>query len=80
MVLQNALSLTVQQEALETMAETQQEEVPAWAASSLTVMAENGITLSAAQTLTRAEVAQALYQASQLAVTAPGTAVFRLEN
>ena len=79
-VLQNALSLTVDQTALETMSQEAQEEVPAWAASSLMVMAENGITLAASQMLTRAEVAQALYQADQLAVTAPGTAVFRLQN
>ena len=79
-MLQNALDLTVEQEALETAAEDLQQDVPAWAASSLTILADNGITLSAAETLTRADVAQVLYQASQLAVTAPGTAVFRLQN
>ena len=79
-VLQNALALTVDQQALETVAEESQEDVPVWAASSMTVMAENGITLSAAQALTRADVAQILYQAYQLSATAPGTAVFRLQD
>ena len=79
-MLQNALDLTVNQKALETVAGEAQQDVPAWAASSLTVMADNGITLSATEALTRADVAQVLYQASQLAVTAPGTAVFRMQN
>lgn len=79
-MLQNALDLTVAQEALETAAEDAQQDVPAWAASSLAVMADNGVELPASEALTRAQVAQVLYQASQLAVTAPGTAVFRLQN
>lgn len=79
-VLQNALALTVKQQALETAATEQAEEVPAWAASSLTVMAENGLYLPANEALTRADVAEVLYQASILAVNAPGTAVFRLQD
>lgn len=79
-MLQNALDLTVNQQALETAAEQTDEDVPVWAASSLTVMADNGIALPANEVLTRADVAQVLYQASQLAVTAPGTAVFRLQD
>ena len=79
-VLQNALALTVAQDALETAEEPEQTDVPVWAASSLTVMADNGITLPADAALTRAEVSQILYQASRLAVTAPGTAVFRMQN
>ena len=79
-VLQNALALTVDQQALETVAEEQPEEVPAWAAASLTVMAENGIVLTADQPMTRAEVAQVLYGAYQLSATAPGTAVFRMQD
>lgn len=78
--LQNALALTVDQQALETSAESEQEEVPVWAYSSLTVMADNGIALEADAELTRRDVAQILYRANQLAVTAPGTAVFRLQN
>ena len=78
-VLQNALALTVKQEALETSAPESVEEVPAWAASSLTVLADNGIVLPAGE-MTREHVAQVLYQVSQLAPTAPGTAVFRLQD
>ena len=79
-MLQNALDLTVQQEALETATEDTQQDVPVWAASSLRVMADNGVELAASEELTRADVAQVLYQVSQLAVTAPGTAVFRMQN
>lgn len=79
-VLQNALALTVDQQALETVATEQQEDVPAWAASSLSVLAENGMELSANEAMTRAQVAKVLYEASILAVNAPGTGVFRLEN
>lgn len=79
-VLQNALALTTSQQALEAVATEQEEEVPAWAASSLTVMADNGVELAANDALTRADVAKVLYQASILAVNAPGTAVFRLED
>ncbi len=77
-MLQNALDLTVSQEALEQTGQTS-EETPVWAASSLSVMSDNGVTLPAAQTLTRADVAEVLYQVSQLAITAPGTAVFRMQ-
>ena len=79
-MLQNALDLTVAQEALETVAEEEQQDVPVWAASSLTIMADNGVELAASEPMTRADVAQVLYQVSQLAVTAPGTAVFRMQN
>lgn len=79
-VLQNALALTTSQQALETAAYETGEEVPAWAASSLTILADNGITLAATGEMTREEVAQVLYQANQLAITAPGTAVFRLQG
>lgn len=79
-VLQNALALTVTQEALETAAMDTETDVPAWAASSLQVLQENGLALSANQALTRADVAEVLYQVSQLAVDAPGTAVFRLQG
>lgn len=80
-LLQNALDLTVTSQTLEAeaMAE-QEEEVPAWAAASLTVMNENGVELDASQELTRSDVAQVLYRISQLAVNAPGTAVFKLQQ
>lgn len=78
-MLQNALDLSVSQQVLETVA-TQKEEIPVWAASSLIVLQENGIDLSAAEALTRAEAAQVLYEASLLALEAPGTMVFRMQQ
>lgn len=53
------------------------QEVPAWAAESVTAMAANGIALSCDTPLTRAQAAQVLYQVSHLAVDAPGVQVFR---
>ena len=78
-MLQNALDLSISQQALET-ASIQSEDVPVWAASSLTVMLDNGICLPAGEALTRAQVAEVLYQASLLSLNAPGTAVFRMQN
>lgn len=81
-MLQNALDLTVTEQTLQTEAavQEQQEEIPAWAATSLTVMQENGVALDAGQELTRADAAQVLYRISRLAVNAPGTAVFRMQQ
>ena len=79
-VLQNALALTAGEQALETAAMEQPEDVPAWASSSLHILAENGVNMPANEALTRAQVAEVLYQTSILAVNAPGTAVFRLES
>ncbi len=78
-MLQNALDLAVSQQALSSCEEPQTD-IPAWAASALTVLAENGIALDANATLTRADTANILYQASQLAVSAPGTAVFKMQQ
>lgn len=75
-MLQNALDLTA---AEETMV-TGQTDVPAWAVSALDVMNANGIVLSGQTPLTRAQAANALYQVSRLAETAPGTAVFRMQQ
>ena len=79
-VLQNALALTAGEQALETVAAEQPEDVPAWAVASLHILAENGVSMPANEVLTRAQVAEVLYQTSILAVNAPGTAVFRLES
>lgn len=80
-MLQNALDLTVSKQALEAeQTSAQEEEVPVWAAASLTVMRDNGIVLDASAELTRADVAQVLYQTSILSVNAPGTAVFRMQD
>ena len=78
-MLQNALNLSISQQVLET-ATVQNEDVPVWAATSLTVMADHDIHLSANESLTRAQLAEVLYQASILSLNAPGTAVFRMQN
>ena len=78
-MLQNALDLSISQETLEIL-ETDaaaKEEVPAWAAVSLTAMAEYGIDLSDTETLTRGDMAQVMYQVSHLAPDAVGMAVIR---
>ncbi len=82
-MLQNALDLTVSQqtlEAAESAAGELKEEVPAWASTSLTAMADNGITLVADETMNRGQVAQLLYQVSCMADTAPGMTVIRMQN
>ena len=82
-MLQNALGLSVSShtlDAVETGTVEGKEDAPAWAANSLTVMADNGICLSATQSVTRGEVAQILYQAHQLSQDAPGMAVIRMQH
>ena len=61
-MLQNALDLTTQQEA----AVTQDEAVPAWAQSAVTVTNDAGFALEAGAPLTRGAAAQVLYQASKM--------------
>lgn len=73
--LQNALDLPAGHEEM-----TYGEEVPSWAATSLAVMAENGVELTANAPMTRGETAQVLYQISRMAVGAPGTMVFNLQD
>jgi len=77
-MLQNALALTVSGEAL-TAVQQLQEDVPAWAAASLTVMEDHGVSLQATQEMTRADAAKVLYRASKLSITAPGTTVYQLK-
>lgn len=82
-MLQNVLDLNISQQTLEAeqvSAESDAEEVPAWAAVSLTAMAENGIDMTASQELTRGDVAQILYQVADLAVNAPGMSVIRMQH
>ena len=81
-MLQNALDLSISRETLEKMESgaTGEQEVPVWAAVSLTAMEDNGIALNANAALTRGEVAQVLYQVSELALDAPGMAVFRMQQ
>ena len=61
-MVQNALALSVSQESLEEDISVMQEDdsVPAWAATSLTVLADNGIYLSPMDTLTRSDTAKLL--------------------
>ncbi len=75
-ILQNALDLTVSQQTLE---QEQSQQCPVWAASSVTVMGENGVQLDAQKELTRADVANILYRVNGLAIDAPGTAVFHAQ-
>ena len=73
--LQNALDLPVGHEEI-----AYGEEVPVWAATSLAVMAENGLELQADAPMTRGEVAQILYQTSRMSVGAPGMTVFNMQD
>jgi hypothetical protein len=43
-------------------------------------MAENGINMAASRELTRSDVAQILYQVSNLSINAPGMAVIRMQQ
>jgi hypothetical protein len=54
---------------------SQESNYPEWAAAAMATMAENGICLTE-MPLSRGQAAMALYQATCLAPTAPGTAVF----
>ncbi len=48
-----------------------------WADTALAVMAENGISLTADQVLTRSDAAMLLYQAAALAESAPGMRIYQ---
>ena len=78
-MLQNALDLTISSAALEQVSAIQ-EDVPTRAAASLAVLAENGVFLEANAPMTRADMAETLYQVSLLAPEAPGMAVFRMQS
>lgn len=73
-MLQNALDLTAGQQ------ETQIEAAPAWAEDALMAMNSNGLLLQAEAPLTRGQAAQLLYQAVQLADSAPGMQVIRMQR
>ena len=81
-ILQNALDLTVSVQALEAVETAAEEktEIPTWASTALTVMADNGIPLELEQTMNRGEVAELMYQVSQMKDTAPGMAVIRMNR
>lgn len=72
-MLQNALDLTISQETLETQSlQEETQDVPAWASVSLLILADNGICLSADETINRGQAAEILYCVSDLALDAPG--------
>ena len=73
--LQNALDLSAGHEEM-----VYDEDVPSWAATSLAVMAANGVQLDAEAALTRGEAANVLYQVSRMAVGAPGVMVFNMQE
>lgn len=72
-ILQNALDLPVSMETVELEAA----EAPTWEEMALHAMAENGLELTADQTLSRAETAKLLYQVNTLAQNAPGMYAIR---
>ena len=81
-MLQNALDLSISQNTLEAAENSGEaaEDVPAWAAVSLTAMEENGISLEPAAALTRGDAARILYQVSRLKANAPGMQVIRMQQ
>ena len=79
-ILQNALDLTVSSDVLAAQQSADGEDVPTWAAASLTVMEQNGVALQANAPLTRADAACVLYQVSKLALEAPGMTVIRMQQ
>ena len=72
--LQNALDLSAGHEEM-----SYGEDVPSWAATSLAVMAANGVELEANAPMTRGQMAQVLYQVSRMAVGAPGMMVLNMQ-
>ena len=78
-MLQNVLDLSLSQQSLETLSSEEETEVPAWAEVAVTVLKDNGITLSANEPVTRGELAQVLYKVNALAPTSAGVAVLRMQ-
>ena len=79
-MVQSALDLAVTSQVLETVSTDEETDVPAWAQASMTILEEYGIGLPAAQTLTRGDAAQLLYQVSCLSQDAPGMTVIRMQQ
>ena len=73
--LQNALDLPAGHGEI-----TYEEETPVWAATSLAVMAENGLALEADAPMTRGQTAQILYRVSRMSVGTPGMMVFNMQE
>ena len=73
--LQNALDLSAGHEEI-----AYAEEVPAWAATSLAVLAEHGLSLTADAPVTRGQAARIFYQVSRMQADAPGMMVFNMQE
>ena len=72
-MIQNALDLSVSQDALEAEDVSSEEaQIPVWAASSLEVLQGNGLAMDAGKSLTRGDAARIMYRVSKLALYAPG--------
>lgn len=75
-MLQNALDLSV----IVMEEKLSEDQIPTWAETAMAAMNSNGFALEAEQTLTRAQVAELLYQVSCVAPQAPGMMVFRMQQ
>lgn len=74
-MVQNALDLPVL-----VSSEEEDADIPVWAETAIAAMADNGIALTALDTMTRGEAAEVLYQISKIAPDAPGMAVIRMQQ
>ena len=79
-MIQNALDLSVSETTLEAMAGDTLDEALSWAAVSVAVMAENGVMLTADESMNRGQLALALYRISYLCTDAPGMTVIRKQQ
>lgn len=75
-MVQNALDLSRCSD-VEDVISANEPAAPEWAAEALGILEDHGLVLDAEKNLTRADVAQVIYQVSLLAPEAPGTAVLR---
>ena len=77
-MIQNALDLSVSQDALEAEdVSSEAAEIPVWAASSLQVLQGNGLAIEAGSHLSRGDAARIMYRVSKLALYAPGMEVLQ---
>jgi len=72
-ILQNAMDLAIKTD----VSDYKDESVPSWAETAVMAMQDNGIFLSAGETLTRGQTAILLYQISQMADEAPGLRMYQ---
>ena len=73
LLLQNALDLTASTVA----GKDDDTDVPTWAVTAVTALAENGITLDAEAALTRGRTAELLYQVDSMVNETPSAAIYR---